>query len=225
MRLLIADDEADIRRALVALLQKNNYTVDETDNGSDAYLYASSGQYDGLILDIMMPGMDGIEVLTRLRKEQNFVPVLLLTAKSEVEDRVRGLDAGADDYLPKPFSVSELLARVRAMLRRREPYQTENLSISDLTLDSASFELVCRDQRLQLSSREYQIMELLMRSPRTIVTSETLISQVWGWDTEVSVNNVWVYISNLRKKLQKLETHVVIRAVRGVGYCLEDQSC
>ena len=222
MRLLIAEDDHDIRRALVALLQKNNYTVDETDNGTDAYTFTSRGQYDGIILDIMMPGMDGMEVLSKLRAEKNNVPILLLTAKSEVEDRVRGLDAGADDYLPKPFSVSELLARVRAMLRRREPYQAEVLSYGDLSLNSAYFELICHDQKLPLSSREYQIMEMLMRTPTAIVTSDNLMEQVWGWDSEVSVNNIWVYISNLRKKLQQLNTSVSIRAVRGVGYCMEE---
>ena len=222
MRLLIAEDDHDIRRALVALLQKNNYTVDETDNGTDAYTFTSRGQYDGIILDIMMPGMDGMEVLSKLRAEKNNVPILLLTAKSEVEDRVRGLDAGADDYLPKPFSVSELLARVRAMLRRREPYQAEVLSYGDLSLNSAFFELICHDQKLPLSSREYQIMEMLMRTPTAIVTSDNLMEQVWGWDSEVSVNNIWVYISNLRKKLQQLNTSVSIRAVRGVGYCMEE---
>ena len=222
MRLLIAEDDHDIRRALVALLQKNNYTVDETDNGTDAYTFTSRGQYDGIILDIMMPGMDGMEVLSKLRAEKNNVPILLLTAKSEVEDRVRGLDAGADDYLPKPFSVSELLARVRAMLRRREPYQAEVLSYGDLSLNSASFELICHDQKLPLSRREYQIMEMLMRTPTAIVTSDNLMEQVWGWDSEVSVNNIWVYISNLRKKLQQLNTSVSIRAVRGVGYCMEE---
>lgn len=221
MRLLIAEDDNDIRRALVALLQKNNYTVDETDNGTDAYAFASRGVYDGIILDIMMPGMDGLEVLSRLRTEKNNVPVLLLTAKSEVEDRVKGLDAGADDYLPKPFSVSELLARVRAMLRRKEQYQSEVLSYGDLSLNSASFELICNNQKLPLSSREYQIMEMLMRTPTTIITSNSLMEQVWGWDSDVSVNNIWVYISNLRKKLQQLGTSVSIRAVRGVGYCLE----
>ena len=222
MRLLIAEDDNDIRKALIALLQKNNYTVDGTDNGSNAYMFASQGQYDGIILDIMMPGLDGLEVLSKLRSEKNAVPVLLLTAKSEVEDRVKGLDAGADDYLPKPFSVSELLARVRAMLRRREQYQAEILSYGDLSLNSASFELICNDQKLALSSREYQIMEMLMHAPTSIVTSNNLMEQIWGWDSDVSVNNIWVYISNLRKKLQQLGTSVSIRAVRGVGYCLEE---
>ena len=222
MRLLIAEDDNDIRKALIALLQKNNYTVDGTDNGLDAYMFASQGQYDGIILDIMMPGLDGLEVLSKLRSEKNAVPVLLLTAKSEVEDRVKGLDAGADDYLPKPFSVSELLARVRAMLRRREQYQAKILSYGDLSLNSASFELICNDQKLALSSREYQIMEMLIHAPTSIVTSNNLMEQIWGWDSDVSVNNIWVYISNLRKKLQQLGTSVSIRAVRGVGYCLEE---
>lgn len=222
MRLLIAEDDNDIRKALIALLQKNNYTVDDTDNGLDAYMFASQGQYDGIILDIMMPGLDGLEVLSKLRSEKNAVPVLLLTAKSEVEDRVKGLDAGADDYLPKPFSVSELLARVRAMLRRREQYQAEILSYGDLSLNSASFELICNDQKLALSSREYQIMEMLMHAPTSIVTSDNFMEQIWGWDNDVSINNIWVYISNLRKKLQQLGTSVSIRAVRGVGYCLEE---
>ena len=224
MRLLIAEDDNDIRRALVALLQKNNYTVDETDNGTDTYAFTSRGQYDGIILDIMMPGMDGMELLRKLKasKKTREIPVIMVTAKGAEYDKVKGLDAGADDYLPKPFSVSELLARVRAMLRRREQYQTEVLSYGDLSLNSASFELVCKDQKLPLSSREYQIMEMLMRTPTAIVTSDTLMEQVWGWDSEVSVNNIWVYISNLRKKLQQLNTSVSIRAVRGVGYCMEE---
>ena len=221
MRLLIAEDDADIARALTALFEHNNYTVDAVANGNDAYDYGVSGNYDGIILDIMMPGMDGLEVLKHLRSDSVNTPVLLLTAKSEIEDRVDGLDAGADDYLPKPFAASELLARVRAMLRRKDSYQGELLEFEGLRLDLSTFELSFGQTGIRLVSREFQMLQLLMQSSGAVISTDQFMEKIWGWDSEVEVSIVWVYISNLRKKFEKLKAPVNIRAVRGVGYCLE----
>lgn len=221
MRLLIAEDETDISRALTALFVHNNYSTDAVYNGNDAYDYALEGNYDGIILDIMMPGMDGLQVLQALRKNGIKTPVLLLTAKGEIEDRVNGLDAGADDYLPKPFAATELLARVRAMLRRKENYQQTQLEFENLTLDVSTFELGCEDNTIRLVSREFQMLQLLMQSPGVVISTDQFMERIWGWDSDVEVSIVWVYISNLRKKLEKLGANVTIKAVRGVGYCLE----
>lgn len=221
MKLLIAEDDADIARALTALLEHNNYTVDAVANGNDAYDYCLSGNYDGVILDIMMPGMDGLEVLKSLRADAINTPVLLLTAKSDIEDRVNGLDAGADDYLPKPFAAAELLARIRAMLRRKDAWQGDILEFEGLRLDLSTFELSLGRISLRLVSREFQMLQLLMQSPGAVVSTEQFMEKIWGWDSEVEVSIVWVYISNLRKKFEKLKAPVNIRAIRGVGYCLE----
>lgn len=220
MRLLIAEDDADIARALTALFEHNNYNTDTVANGSAACDYAVTGNYDGIILDIMMPGMDGLEVLRRLRAAGINTPVLLLTARSDIEDRVQGLDAGADDYLPKPFAASELLARVRAMLRRKDNYQGDVLEFQGMRLNLATFELGFGQANIQLAGREFQMMQLLMQSPSVIITTEQFMEKIWGWDSEVEVSVVWVYISNLRKKIEKINAPVMIRAVRGVGYCL-----
>ncbi len=221
MRLLIADDDKDIARALTVLFEHSNYSVDAVYNGNDAYDYALGGDYDGLVLDVMMPGMDGITVLKKLRAAGVTAPALLLTAKSEVEDRVAGLDAGADDYLPKPFAANELLARVRAMLRRREQFCRDVLEFEGLTLDLSAFELSFGGESTRLVSREFQMLELLMQSPGTVISTDHFMERIWGWDSDVEVSIVWVYISNLRKKIEKLGAPVHIRAVRGVGYCLE----
>lgn len=221
MRLLVADDDKDIAKVLTALFEHNNYSVDAVHNGNDAYDYASMGDYDGLVLDIMMPGMDGLEVLRKLRAEGVTTPVLLLTAKGEVDDRVNGLDAGADDYLPKPFAATELLARVRAMLRRKEQYRTDVLEFEGLTLDVSTFELAFGKESMRLVSREFQMLQLLMQTPGNVISTEQFMERIWGWDSDVEVSIVWVYISNLRKKIDKLRAPVSIRAVRGVGYCLE----
>ena len=221
MKLLIAEDDKDITRALTALFEHNNYSVDSVCNGNDAYDYASGEAYDGIILDIMMPGIDGLEVLKALRSAGCRTPVLLLTAKSDIEDKVSGLDAGADDYLPKPFAVNELLARVRAMLRRRENYQADVLQFEGLALNLSTFELSYGDHSIRLVSREFQMLQLLLQSPGTIVSTEQFMERIWGWDSDVEVSIVWVYISNLRKKLDKLKCPVGIKAVRGVGYCME----
>lgn len=223
MRILVADDDKDIARALTALFEHNHYSVEVVSNGTDALAHATSGAYDGIVLDIMMPGLDGVEVLRRLRGEGCTTPVLLLTARGDIEDRVTGLDAGADDYLPKPFAASELLARVRAMLRRKENYSTDILEYGDMTLNQATFELSCKNHSLRLGSREFQMLQLLMRSPGAIIPTEQFMERIWGWDSEVEVSIVWVYISNLRKKFDSLGSSVNIRAIRGAGYCLEEK--
>lgn len=221
MRLLIAEDDKDIVKALTALFEHNNYSVDAVYNGNDGYDYAVTGGYDGVILDIMMPGMDGLEVLRALRNAGIRTPVLLLTARSDVEDRVNGLDAGADDYLPKPFAASELLARVRAMLRRKENYQDDILEFMGLTLNLSTFELGFQGSDIRLVSREFQMLQLLMQSPGSVVSTDQFMERIWGWDSDVEVSIVWVYVSNLRKKIDKLGAPVSIKAVRGIGYCLE----
>ena len=221
MRLLIAEDDRDISKALTALFEHNNYSVDTVHNGNDAYDFCMEGNYDGVVLDIMMPGMDGLEVLRSIRAGGIKTPVLLLTARSDIEDRVNGLDAGADDYLPKPFAASELLARVRAMLRRRENYQTDVLEFEGMTLDLSTFELSFHGTTFRLVSREFQMLQLLMQSPGVVISTEQFMERIWGWDSDVEVSIVWVYISNLRKKFDKLGAPVTIKAVRGVGYCLE----
>lgn len=221
MRLLIADDDKDIAKVLTALFEHNNYSVDAVHNGNDAYDYAASGEYDGLVLDIMMPGMDGLEVLKKLRAGGVTTPVLLLTAKSDVDDRVNGLDAGADDYLPKPFAANELLARVRAMLRRKEQYHTDVLEFEGMKLDVSTFELSFCKESIRLVSKEFQLLQLLMQSPGSVISTEQFMERIWGWDSDVEVSIVWVYISNLRKKFDKLGAPVNIKAIRGVGYCLE----
>lgn len=221
MKLLIADDDRDIIKALTALLEHSHYSTDAVQNGRDAYDYAVAGDYDALILDVMMPGMDGLEVLKKLRADGIRTPVLLLSARGEVEDRINGLDAGADDYLPKPFAAGELLARVRAMLRRRDQYRGDILEFQGLALNLSTYELTCGGESLRLINREFQMLELLMQSPGNVISTERFLERIWGWDTQVDVSVVWVYISNLRKKLEKLNAPVSIKAVRGAGYCLE----
>lgn len=221
MRLLLAEDEKEMAHALQAVFLHNHYSVDVVYNGTDAADWAESGNYDGLILDIMMPGKSGLEVLMELRKKGNQVPVLLLTAKGEIEDRVTGLDLGADDYLTKPFAMKELLARIRAMTRRKGEVSSNTLEFEGLTLKRETFDLGYQKERIPLGNREYQMMEMLMANPGTLISAEQFMEKIWGYDTEVEMNVVWVYISYLRKKIQSLQAPVMIRAVRGVGYKLE----
>ena len=221
MRLLFAEDDGDLSNAVKALLERSGYTVDAVDNGTGAIDYALSGVYDGLILDCMMPEKDGIEVLHELRRRGVSVPCLLLTARDAVEDRVVGLDAGADDYLPKPFDAAELLARVRAMLRRRDSYVPDVVRFGDLTLDKGSCELSCGDRSLRLTGKTYQLMEVFMENPRMLFSVQQLMDRVWGWDSEAEINVVWVNISQLRKRLAELHSSVELRAHRGTGYSLE----
>lgn len=198
--------------------------MDAVYDGQDAYDYASSGGYEAVILDVMMPKMDGIEVLRRLRADGFSAPVMMLTAKAEKDDRVEGFDAGADDYLPKPFAPDELLSRVRALLRRAGDYKPTVLTFGDLALDCAAGMLSCGREMVRLSGREFQVMELFLRSPRMLFTAERIMEQVWGWDSDAEVSVVWVHISNLRKKLKAIGSAVSIRAVRGMGYLLEDKT-
>lgn len=220
MRLLIAEDDREISKALVMILEKNNYSVDSVFNGKEAYEYAVSDNYDGIILDIMMPELDGIEVLTKLRSERISTPILLLTAKAEVDDRVAGLDAGADDYLAKPFAISELLARLRAMLRRKGEFQPDILEFKSVTLNKATYELGYNDKYVRLASREFQMLEMLMKMPGQVIPTDQFMDKIWGWDSEVEVSIVWVYISNLRKKFATIQAPIEIHAIRGVGYCM-----
>lgn len=224
MRLLVAEDDKDISKALVMILEKNNYSVDVVFNGIDAYEYVKFGNYDGLILDIMMPKLDGIGVLTKLRSENISIPILLLTAKAEVEDKVKGLDSGADDYIAKPFVVSELLARVRAMLRRKGDFKPDILEFKEVTLNKTTYELGYKNKYIRLVSREFQMIEMLMKIPGQIISTDQFMDRIWGWDSEVEVSIVWVYISNLRKKFMFIKAPIEIRAIRGVGYCLEERN-
>lgn len=225
MRLLVAEDEREIGKALKLILERSKYSVDWVDNGTDALEYLLTGSYDGAVLDIMMPGQDGIAVLMALRRAGLSTPVLLLTAKAELSDRVAGLDAGADDYLPKPFASSELLARVRAMLRRREQFTPDLLTFEDLTLNCSAYELGSAHGVLRLTNKEFQIMELLMRSPHHIFSSEQLMERIWGWDSDTEINVVWTNIAYLRRKLARLKVRAEIRSVRGAGYMLEAIPC
>ena len=222
MKLLIAEDELDLAEALTVFFEKNHFTVDAVHNGLDAYEYAVTGEYDAVILDVMMPKMDGIQVLERLRAEGVKTPIMMLTARGQKSDRITGFNAGADDYLPKPFDPDELLSRVRAILRRSEAYQPTVLVYGDLTLDPGSGVLDCGGKSLRLSGREFQIMELFMRAPRQVFSAERIMEKVWGWDNEAEINVVWVNISNLRKKLRSIGSRVSLRANRGLGYALEE---
>lgn len=222
MRLLLAEDEQELSNALVAVLKHNNYSVDAVYDGQDALDYIENGNYDGVILDIMMPKMDGITVLKTIRSHGNSVPVILLTAKSQIDDRVDGLDSGADDYLTKPFSMKELLARIRAMTRRQADTTDSVLKFADLSLDRATYQVSCGDEALRLANKEYQMLEMLMTNPGQIISVEQFMDKIWGFDSEAELNVVWVYVSYLRKKLSSLGSTVQIKATRGLGYSLED---
>ena len=222
MKLLYAEDERSLSEAVVDILTYHKYIVDAVYDGEDAYAYALSGNYDGVILDVMMPGRDGIDVLSALRKNGYKAPILLLTAKTQVEDRIRGLDAGADDYLPKPFDMGELLARVRAMLRRREEFHPDLLSFGDLTLNIQSSTLGCRWMEFVLPKQEYRLMEQLMANHNIFLSTEDLLVKAWGYDAETDINSVWLYISYLRKRLAAMNSSVRIVSKRNIGYRLEN---
>lgn len=223
MRILLAEDERSLSRAVAALLERSNYAVDAVYDGVEALEYLASGNYDAVILDIMMPRMDGLTVLRRLRSAGNPIPVLLLTAKSEIDDKVEGLDSGANDYLTKPFSTRELLARIRAMTRTQMNQVSSKLSYGNLTLDQASYELSTVSGSFRLANKEYQMMELLISNPGQTISAERFLEKIWGYDTDTELNVVWVYISYLRKKLAALNANVQIRVSRNVGYSLEVQ--
>lgn len=224
MRLLIAEDELDLAEALTVFFEHNHFTVDAVNDGLSAYEYAGADDYDAIILDVMMPKMDGVEVLRRLRSDGCKTPIMMLTAKAQKDDRITGFDAGADDYLPKPFEPDELLSRVRAMLRRRADYKPSVLTFGDLSLNPDSDVLSCgTGKSVRLSGREFRVMELFLRSPQTILSADRIMERVWGWDSDAEINVVWVHISNLRKKLAALGSTVTIHANRGLGYILETQ--
>lgn len=221
MRLLLAEDEKELSDALVTILKHNNYSVDAVYNGQDALYYLETDIYDGAILDIMMPQTDGISVLKEIRKRGNSIPVLLLTAKSEIDDRVLGLDSGADDYLTKPFAAKELLARIRAMTRRRTETADPVLNFHNITLNRSTFELSSAKASFRLANKEFQMMEMLMANPNQIISTKRFMEKIWGYDSDAQLNVVWVYISYLRKKLACLEADVKIKAIRNLGYSLE----
>lgn len=221
MKLLFAEDERSLSEAIVDILSYHNYQVDAVYDGADALAYARAEQYDGIILDIMMPKMSGTQVLAALREEGNRTPIMLLTAKNELEDRVLGLDLGADDYLAKPFHMEELLARLRAMLRRRENFTPDILRFGDLSLDPKNCALCCGGVSVELPKLEYLLMQTLMLNQGIYLSSEELLTKVWGYDTDAELGSVWVYVSYLRKRLGALSSAVEVRAKRGVGYTLE----
>ena len=221
MKLLFAEDDPDVARGVVTILERNNYVVDAVDNGKDAYEYLMEGDYDAAILDIMMPGMNGDEVVRKIRKEGCRIPVMLLTAMDEIEDRIEGLDAGADDYLTKPFASGEMLARVRALLRRSQQYTPDVLTFKDITLDCTNYRLSCGKKQVELSRKAFQLAEMFLRSPGIILSAEKMMVHIWGWDTEAEINVVWVNISTLRKALSQIGSDVHIRMVRGAGYVME----
>lgn len=221
MKILIAEDEVDLAEALQVFFEKNQFTADVVHDGEDAYDYALNGGYDAVILDVMMPKRNGIEALKMLRASGVNVPVMMLTAKTQKVDRITGFDAGADDYLPKPFAPDELLCRVRAMLRRSGEYKPTVMKYSDLTLDPSGSALSSKRGCVRLSATEYKVMELFMRSPNVVFSADAIMERVWGWDSESEINVVWVHISNLRKKLKSVGSSVTIKASRGLGYIME----
>lgn len=221
MRILLAEDERSLSKAIVALLEKNNYSVDAVYDGDEALSYIEAGNYDAVILDIMMPKRDGISALREMRAKGCNIPVLILSARSEVDDKVLGLDSGANDYLTKPFSVKELLARLRAMTRKGEGQIDSTLKFGNLTLDLATYELSSTSGSFKLANKEFQMMDMLMRNPTHLISTERFMEKIWGYDSDAEINVVWVYISYLRKKLINLGADVEIKAHRNSGYSLE----
>lgn len=222
MRLLLAEDEKALSKALTTILERSKYSVDAVYDGQSALDYLKMDNYDGVILDIMMPKVDGLTVLKKIREQGTLIPVLLLTAKSEVDDKVEGLDAGANDYLAKPFHSKELLARIRAMTRTQAAQADSKLHVGNVTLDRAAFELSTPKGSFRLANKEFQMLELLMNNPHQLISSERFLEKIWGYDSEAEINVVWVYISYLRKKLAALHADIQIKATRNAGYSLEE---
>ena len=225
MRILIAEDEVATAKALKVLLEKVKYSVDIVHTGTDAWDYVSGSNYDVVVLDIMMPGMSGLDVLINMRKNQIKTPVLMLTAKAELEDRVAGLDAGADDYLPKPFATSELIARVKALGRRSENYNDTVQEIGNLILDGNRYEMRVGERSVTLTNKEYQLMELFVTHPGFVFSTDHLMEKIWGLDTDSEVDVVWTTIGYVRKKLRSIDADVEIKTIRGAGYSLEVITC
>jgi DNA-binding response OmpR family regulator len=222
MRILLAEDEKELSNALVTIFKHNNYSIDPVYNGADALDYGLTDNYDVIILDIMMPKMNGLEVLKKLRQKGIHTPILMLTAKSEIEDRIQGLDMGADDYFSKPFAMGELLARVRAMGRRKAEFTPNVIRAGNISLNKETYELSNGQDSIRLGNKEYQMLEMLMQNKKRLISTEQFMERIWGYDSEAEINVVWVYISYLRKKLSSLEATVKIKAVRGTGYTLEE---
>lgn len=223
MRLLLCEDEVELSNALIAMLKHNNYSVDAVYDGEEALDYLETENYDGVILDIMMPKVDGITVLKTIRSNGNNVPVLMLTAKSEIDDKVLGLDCGADDYLTKPFATKELVARVRAITRRQTEITDAILGFGNIILDRLTFELKSEKDLVRLSNKEFQMLEMLMINPLNAISTDRLMEKIWGYDSDSEINVVWVCISSLRKKLIEIEANVEIKARRNIGYSLEEK--
>ncbi len=223
MRILLAEDERSLARAIVKIFEKNNYSADAVYDGQEALLHLESGNYDVAVLDIMMPKMDGITVLKKIRAKGIGIPVLMLTAKAETDDKVLGLDSGANDYLTKPFDTKELLARLRAITRSRTAVDSK-LTVGNITLDRATFELASPTGSFRLANKEFQMMELFMANPRHLIPAERFMEKIWGFDSDAEINVVWVYISYLRKKLAALHADITIKASRNVGYSLEENT-
>lgn len=221
MKILLAEDERSMSNALKAILTKNNYSVDAVYDGEEAASYALACEYDVIIMDIMMPKMNGIDSLKEIRKKGCTVPVIMLTAKSEVDDKVMGLDAGANDYLTKPFATKELLARLRALTRSPQVAADNSLHVGNLTLDRGTFELYTPSGKYRLTGKEFQMIEMLMATPGMLISTEKFMDKIWGIDSEADISVVWTYISFLRKKLVSLEANVQINAKRNAGYTLE----
>lgn len=224
MRLLIAEDDPKLLKSLLHIFQRSKFSADGVSDGAEALVHGRTREYDGLVLDIMMPGLDGLQVLKTLRREGITTPALFLTARTEVSQRVEGLDCGADDYLPKPFSTVELLARVRAMLRRKETYLPDLLTLGAVTLNRSTYQLLYQGRDQALSGKEFQLLEMMMQAPGSIIPTERFTTHLWGWDTNVDTSVVWVHISNLRKKITALGAPLEIRFVRNAGYVLEDKA-
>ena len=225
MRILLAEDEVSLSKALKVILERNNYSVDQVYDGEEALSFLSADNYDCLILDLMMPKVDGITVLKTMRKEGNMLPVIILTAKSEVDDKVLGLDSGANDYLTKPFNSRELLARIRAITRSKENNEGDSiLKMGNTILMRDTFILKTDSGETRLQSKEFQILELLMQNKNKLISTERPMEKIWGFDSEAEINVVWVYISNLRKKLASLDSNVEIKATRNAGYTLEERN-
>lgn len=224
MRILLVEDEYSLADALMEALRSENYMVDLSMDGIDGLHQAMTGIYDLVILDVMLPEMDGFKVLKAMRKDRINTPVLILTAKADIDDKVEGLDLGADDYMTKPFHIRELLARVRAMSRRKGEVELEELTFGDLSLNKMKSQIksVITAEEVNLGAKEFQLIEYLMSNSSQIVTREQIAEKIWGFDSEAEYNNVEVYISFLRKKLAFVGSGVKIKAVRGVGYTLEE---
>lgn len=222
MRILLAEDEPALNKALTKILQRNNYTVDSVYDGEEALAYLNSGLYDLALLDIMMPKTDGLTVLKNIRQNKNLIPVIMLTAKSQSEDKIEGLDCGADDYVTKPFDAEELLARIRAVLRRQDDVKTTLLTCGNLTLNLKTYRLSTPICSMKLNHKEFQLMEILMKNPKNVISAEKMMDKIWEADSNADLNVVWVYLSGLRKKLSDAGATVKIKTSRNAGYYLEE---